>query len=238
MLYINIMVDKKKNKNPEELYPNVILALPNLDKEFNEEWVEKRNMLNFPHSYRALFAGVPNSGKSTFIKNIIIRANPEFSRIIIVHGDKEDTLEYNDIDCEMREDIPTLEEYDGTLKTLLVIDDIDFTCLSKDELKNLERTFGYISSHKNVSICITSQDVFRLPKFVRRYCNIFVIWKILDKDNVAILNRRLGLQKDVLFNLFQKHLHKPTDSLLFDYTKNTPYPIRLNGFKCISIDDV
>ena len=93
----------------------------------------------------------------------------------------------------MIDNIPSVEDYSGEEKTLLVIDDIDFTCLSKDELKNLERTFGYVSSHKNVSICITSQDVFRLPKFVRRYCNIIVVWRVKDSDNVAILNRRLGL---------------------------------------------
>jgi hypothetical protein len=226
----------KKKKNPEKLFPNVILPMPNPDKKFDERWFDGRNLLNFPHSFRALFAGIPNSGKTTMIKNIIIRANPEFERIVVVHGDTEDTLEYDDIGCEMTDTIPAIEDYDGEEKVLLVIDDIDFSCLSKTELKNLERTFGYVSSHKNVSICITSQDVFRLPKFVRRYCNIFCVWKIKDSDNVGVLNRRLGLRKNVLFELFQKHLHKPIDNLIFDYTKNTPYPLRKNGFELIEID--
>jgi hypothetical protein len=85
---------------------------------------------------------------------------------------------------------------------------------------------------------ISSQDAFRLPSIVRRCANVFFLWKIKDKDNVAVLNRRLGLKKNVLFELFQKYLKKPTDSLCYDLTKNTPAPLRLNGFEEICLDDV
>jgi len=65
----------------------------------------------------------------------------------------------------------------------------------------------------------------------------FLLWKIKDKDNVAVLNRRLGLRKEVLFNLFQKYLKKTTDSICFDLTKSSPMPVRFNGFIPISLDE-
>ncbi len=43
--------------------PNKILALPNPDKEFHEEWYRNRNVLNFPHPFRAVALGPPNVGE-------------------------------------------------------------------------------------------------------------------------------------------------------------------------------
>jgi predicted AAA+ superfamily ATPase len=224
---------KKKKRNPERMFPNVILPLPCADKGFHEKWFEGRNILNFPHPFRALMCGIPNCGKSTMIKNIVIRTNPQYEKIIIIHGDPEGTLEYDDLDCELLDTIPSTDEHDGEEKTLIILDDIEFSSLSKIDLKNLDRLVGYDSTHKNISVMISSQDAFRLPSIVRRCANVMIVWKIKDKDNVAVLNRRLGLKKNVLFELFQKYLKKPTDSLCFDMTKNTPAPLRLNGFELL-----
>ena len=228
---------KKKKRNLERMFPNVILPLPCADKGFHEHWFEGRNLLNFPHPFRALMCGIPNCGKSTMIKNILIRCNPEFQKILVVHGDPEGTLEYDDVDCELLDTIPSTDEHDGEEKTLIILDDIEFSSLSKIDLKSLDRLVGYDSTHKNISVMISSQDAFRLPSIVRRCANVFFLWKIKDKDNVAVLNRRLGLRKEVLFNLFQKYLKKTTDSLCFDLTKSSPMPVRFNGFIPISLDE-
>ncbi len=58
--------------------PNKILALPNPDKEFHEEWYRNRNVLNFPHPFRCVALGPPNVGKTTIVKNILLRAKPQF----------------------------------------------------------------------------------------------------------------------------------------------------------------
>ena len=65
--------------------PNKIIPLPNPDKEFHEAWDKGRNLLNIPHPFRAVFLGPPGSGKSTAVKNILMRADPCFENIIIIH---------------------------------------------------------------------------------------------------------------------------------------------------------
>jgi hypothetical protein len=232
-----VKIVKKNKRNPEKLFPDIIIPLPCADKEFHEKWKLGRNLLNIPHPFRALMCGIPNCGKTTMIKNILIRINPPFENIIVVHGNPDETLEYEDIDCEMLDTIPETTDHDGSVKTLIILDDIEYSSLNKYELKNLDRLVGYDSTHKNISVMISSQDAFRLPSIVRRCANVFFLWKIKDRDNVAVLNRRLGLRKNVLFNLFQKYLKKTTDSICFDLTKSSPMPVRFNGFTPIDIDE-
>ena len=55
------------------MLPNRIL---NPDKQFHESWSSGRNLLNIPHPFRAVFLGPPGSGKSTAVKNIILRIQP------------------------------------------------------------------------------------------------------------------------------------------------------------------
>ena len=41
-------------------------------------------MLNFPHPFRGVLLGPPNTGKSTSVKNILIRADPPFKKVTVV----------------------------------------------------------------------------------------------------------------------------------------------------------
>lgn len=217
----------------ESEFPEKMIMIENEDKGFHDKWTKKKDKLNFPHPYRIILTGEPNSGKTLTIKNIIIRSKPEFQKIIVVHNDYESTCEYNDLDVIMRGDIPETKDHDGKCKTLIILDDIEFSSLKKDQLANLDRLCGYDSTHKNISVMITSQCYFRLPPIVRRCANIYVLWKIKDNDIKEVIGRKLGLKKGELTSKMNKYLTEKHDSLWFDNTSNSPYPIRKNGFQLI-----
>lgn len=211
--------------------PNELIILKNSDKAFHEQWKPGRDRLNFPHPFRAVLSGPPNSGKTMVVLNIAIRADPPFEKIIVVHQDCEMSSEYDDLDVEMRADIPATEEHtDNELKTLVIIDDIDFSMLSKVTYKNLDRLVGYDSTHKNISVIITSQTFTRLPTIVRRCSNLFVLWKVEDSDQVALLSRRTNTN---VKELFDDHIKSRFDAIWIDKTVGSPYPLRLNGFQSI-----
>jgi ABC-type proline/glycine betaine transport system ATPase subunit len=98
------MVQKRKK------LPDVLIALKNKDKEFHEQWTAGRNMLDIPHPFRGVLLGPPNCGKSTTVKNILLRADPPFESVTVIHCDPEHTKEYQDLgdSCEIRGDIPTI----------------------------------------------------------------------------------------------------------------------------------
>jgi uridine kinase len=215
--------------------PNKIIPLPNPDKEFHEEWFQGRNMLNFPHPFRACIFGKPNSGKTTCIKNIVLRAKPSFKEVVIIHCDGGYTKEYDDLgDVEILSEIPAPEDWEGLVKTLVILDDLEVKDLKKEQMRNLDRLFGYVSTHKNISVILTSQNMTNIPAIVRRCSNVFIMWSNPDKDAMAIMARKTGLKGDDLRNIFDKLMKESKDSLWVDLTDNSPYPMRKNGFTLIN----
>ncbi len=223
---------KRENDYPEEL-----IHIPNPEKKYHENWIKGRNKLNFPHPFRMLLLGGVNSGKTNIIKNIILRANPSFKEIFLYHCGGQYVKEYNDIEFENLDNIPEPDDeiFDPLVKKLLIIEDKEFKFMDKQELKRLDRVFGYVSTHRNLSILCTGQDFFNLPPPVRRMSNIFVIWKTKDTDSLKTIGRRVGLKKEELISLISTNLKNKRDSLWLDNTFKTPYPIRKNGFEEISL---
>lgn len=214
--------------------PNKILPIPNQDKAFHESWKKGRNLLNFPHPYRACLAGIPNCGKGNVTKNLIIRAKPPFEEIFVIHPDADYTKEWDDVDATMLSQIPSPEDFQGEVKTLVVLDDLELKGLNKDQKRNLDRLFGYVSTHKNISVILTTQDAFNVPAIVRRCSNLFIFWRNHDIDSLACLSRKTGLDSSNLNSIFDQLFKNPHDSLWIDMTKGSPAPMRLNGYHIVT----
>lgn len=222
---------QSRKKRIKRRLPKTILPIACADKTFHERWKPHRDPLNLPHPFRALFIGPPNCGKSCTLKNILIRAKPVFAKVIVVHCDPENTKEYDDLDdCELIGEIPEPTEFDGSLKTCLILDDIDLSGMSKQQKACLDRVFGYVSTHSNVSVCLTSQEAFRIPPIVRRCANYYCLWKICDIDSLNQIGRKCGFKKEDFQHIFDKYLIEPKDSFHIDLTDHSPYKLRINGY--------
>lgn len=213
--------------------PNEILAIPCADKAFHESWTKGRNKLNIPHPFRCVALGPPNSGKSTIVKNLLLRAKPQFEEVFVIHCDPEYTQEYDDVGAVMLADIPAPNEWEGAVKTLVVLDDLEFKNMSKDQKKNLDRLFGFVSTHKNISVILCSQDPFSVPPMVRRCSNLWVLWKLADIDAMSICARKTGLKSGSFNTLFNTLNISGHNSLWIDMTNKSPYPLRKNGYTVI-----
>lgn len=212
--------------------PRKLIVIKNQDKAWHEKWKSNQDPLDLPHPFRIIVSGKPNSGKTMCIKNIIVRQTAVFEKIIVVHNDYENTQEYTDLDdIEMVGTVPETEEFDGECKTLIVLDDLEFGAMSKTEKKNLDRLFGYVSTHLNCSCILTSQTFVRIPSIVRRCANFFILWRCDDKDQMNLLSRRTNVD---VKGLMDKHFDNSYDSLWIDNTDKTPYKIRKNGYELIS----
>ena len=214
-------------RNKRLRLPDKLVVIPNADKDHQETWTQKRRKWNIP-MMRGVLIGRPNSGKTLIVKNLILHQDPPFEEIVIVHCDPE-TKEYDDIDADILTEIPDPTEWSGNdVKTLCILDDLNYTGISKEQKKNLDRLFGYVSSHKNVAVLLTSQDPFVVPTNVRRMANLWILWKQEDMATVATVARRAGYNRKDFQEMFAL-LKTQHDSLWLDLTPHSPYPLRLNG---------
>jgi hypothetical protein len=177
--------------------------------------------------------GPPNCGKTTTVKNILMRQDPPFKRMYIIHCDGEYTQEYDDVNGMLLKSIPYPEQWPGKDKTLVVVDDMELKTLKKDQRMALDRLFGYVSTHKNISVLLCSQDPFNVPPIVRRCSNLWVLWPGRDVDAVQTCARKCGEDLREKFKLCQS----PKDSIWIDLTDSTPVKVRRNGYEKIKSDD-
>ncbi len=217
-------------------FPKKIIVFKNIDKKIHEKWSKNRDLLNYPCPARITIAANPNSGKTNMIKNILIRAKPPYKKIFLLHYDPE-TKEYDDIpEIVKLDEIPDPKDdelFDGVNKTCLIIDDQEYRYKSKEDLKRLDRLFGYTSTHRFTTIITACQDFFNLPSICRRSSDVFIIWKgSADIESLYYIGRKFGYNKYEFKRLF-KHCENKYDNITFDLTTNTIAPIRKNGYETI-----
>jgi len=212
------------------------------DKIIDESWTpqRKKNIANFPSPFRMLLIGGPHMGKSTLAKNLVVHQNPPFDEVYICHEDAGYTTEYADLDpTDILPDIPSLEDWskiiekDPNKKRLCIIDDLEFTSAHKERIKNLAVLFRYGSTHKGISVIFCHQSFFDLPPLAKKMGNIFVIWRPRPNNELALIENRVGVEKDALKKVFMKHATQPRDSITIDHTIGSPAEFRINVWQPI-----
>ncbi len=216
-----------------------------------------RDPLDFPASWRMILCGKPGCGKTCMIKNIILRTQQSrkpFERIYVLHQDQY-AREYDDINAEIITELPPNDfwmDYDVSdpenleqesdsksedqivrPKTLVIIDDICFKDLGKEQTLLLDRLCGFISTHCNVSLACLNQDVFAVNPIIRKCANIWCIWRPSDNDQLNTIARRCGFKSKEFQELFDEVATGEEDSIMIDKTNRTPYPLRKNGYHLI-----
>ena len=212
--------------------PNFVVPFKNADKEFQEEASD--DLFFIPHSSRVIFYGAPSTGKTTAILNTILHQN--FDRIIVIHNVK-DTKEYEMIDCEYYDEILSPEELeiDPDIKNLIIFEDLFYKSLPKSQRTLLTDYFTAFSTHKSISVYLSCQDLFlQVPANIRRCCNVFVIFKILDMRNLRNVCDTLNLDYNDMKYIFNKYLTQKYDNIIVDLNRPNQ-KIRKNFTEVINI---
>lgn len=222
----------------EEVLPDVLIPIKNSDKdEWSESWYKGRNLLNIPQAWRGVFIGAPGAGKSTAIKNIIVRTKPEFQQIILYHLD-DNSSEWDDIVVKKIKEIPDPTSFNNKEKKLLILEDINLSNMAKNDKNKLNRLMGYCSSHCNMSIAITTQNAFDLSPSIRRMCNLFVIFRQIDINALITLASRCGLKSKHMLFIMSKLIRQPYDSFWIECIRDSPAPYRINGFQKVTVEQL
>jgi hypothetical protein len=163
------------------------------------------------------------------VKNILLRQDPPFQRLYVIHCDSEFTQEYDDVKAKLLSDFPEPDQWPGKEKTLVVVDDVELKTLKKQQRMCLDRLFGYVSTHKNISVLLCSQDPFNVPAIVRRCSNLWILWPGKDVESTQTCARKCGVDLREMF----EYCKTPKSSVWIDMTDHSPQRLRLNGYEPI-----
>jgi len=133
-------------------------------------------------------------------------------------------------------EIPSYEDFDKDVKKLLLIDDDDYTRISGEEKKRLSELFRFGSSHMNMCVILMHQCWFRVCKVVKDCCNVFVIFRPVDKDELHTIGRRVGLKKEQIQWIFDTYMPHFRDSLTVNLIPGAPHKFLKNLYEPLDID--
>ena len=237
----------------------ILRVIENPEKKKHQKWsdIHNRSLLDFPQPFRWGILGAVSCGKTSLILNYLAQSQP-FENIFVMHPqtynpnidaadesinkniliDNVDIPEYKGVQHYSLGYIPSMKYFDVLAETgkhsLFIIDDIDLNSYMKKRRdlreERVNKLFSYVSSHKNLSIIVSSQDASsQLPSFVIKMCNVVTIYKIRDEFIIQTLARKMSVSYKRLKALMELCKDKH-DNITFDCTDNTPAELRFNIF--------
>lgn len=96
--------------------------------------------------------------------------------------------------------------------------------MTRKERGDLDRLFGYISTHASCSILLCTQDFASVPISVRRKCTHWVLFPSVDYS----ANRHVSMATGHNFKELAKLCKTKHDSICFDMSGNGGPELRLN----------
>jgi GTPase SAR1 family protein len=231
-----------------------IKVIDNPEKDKHEKWSPQRDLLDFPRPFRWAVLGSVSCGKTSLILNYLINSSP-YSNIFIMHPQtynpnipqedeaknanilvSADIPEYTGVEFHGLAYLPSMTFFDeiSDKHNLFIIDDIDLCSYLKKRREvreeRLNKLFSYVSSHKNLSIIVSSQDASsQLPGFILKMANVITVYQIRDQFIIATLARKLSVSYKRLQKLLSLCKNKH-DSITFDYIEDSPAELRYNIF--------
>lgn len=217
------------------MYKNKLTIIHNEDKKWHEKWGPDPDLCNFPHPFACVMCGPPGCGKTSSAINMLMRQDPPFDELIVVHCDSEYSQEWDQCEpTQIIDHVPDYRNIDGNKKTLVMFEDFEIKGLGKKDRRLLSRLFGYCVTHKNTSIIAAQQDPVAFPAVIRRMCNIFVLYPGVDIDNTEQYARRMGMPRGLFMRLASKYCRTKYDCVWVDRTDGSPAPIRINCHKVVA----
>jgi hypothetical protein len=173
------------------------------------------------------------------MKNIFLAhqsSDKPFKRLFVITCDLS-SHEWDDCQPNLfTNKLPPLSYFQDQVKTMVIIDDYEFSKCGSDELKKLTTLFRMISTHKSVSIMCSYQSFFDCPKICRKTANVFILYQPRSKTELKTISNRVGVNCDDLKAMFKQHCGNYYDMIMLDMSKDSPYRIRKNIFEMIDYD--
>ena len=188
-------------------------------------------LLQLQHPFTAIISGPTSSGKSYFTLKLIKDAteiiSPPPEEIVWCYGIYQNEFA-NISNVRFVEGVPDMNDFDGSKRTLLIIDD-----LMHEADGRVAQIFTRGSHHRNISVLFLTQNLFHSTKH-NRTMNLNSQYIIMFKNprdvgQITYLGRQMFPRNggQFLADAFKDATSKPYGYLFLDLKANTDEQLRV-----------
>ena len=179
---------------------------------------------SMPRGSRIAVVSDPGRGKSSFVKNCIVRSAP-WAAVYVIHG-MADSQEYDLIEhTKLTFEEATPEYFAAEAKKhnkapcAIIVDDYAYADMNKKEKANAYKMVQHTCTHLNFTCWLASHSLTQLVPRLRRACDIMCVWPPTTggSDQVPYLARSLGIERALLQEAFDECLERGKYSFLCIY---------------------
>jgi len=186
--------------------------------------------LKWIHPFTATLSGPTGCGKTQFtfkfIRHVSQLMSPPPEQIIYCFGEYQDIFsQYSNV--EFNEGLPDLSRFDGSKRSLLIIDD-----LMSESGESVEKIFTKYSHHRNISIMYLCQNLFYKSKSSRcmslNTAYLLLFKSVRDVTQVSTLARQMfPARSKFLIEAYHDATSKPFSYLMLDLKPTTDDKLRV-----------
>jgi hypothetical protein len=179
------------------------------------------------HPFTCMVAGPTGSGKSEFVKQVILNGaiEPMPVRIVWYYMEWQNGLAQQLPGVEFKQGLPEMQDFDGLVPTLVVLDD-----MMSEVNEKITALFTRGSHHRNLSVFFLTQNVFhKLTRDIALNSHYLVLFKNpRDKQQIATLARQMfPSDKHYLQDAYKQATEQPFGYLFLDMKQATPDWLRV-----------
>ena len=199
-------MSKRSSKKSEP----AIIAVHSEDKTGISPKPPQDHPLSMPRGSRVCLLAPPGHGKTSTIKNLLLRSSP-YAAVAVISGVSEHTHEWDKVVHTKTDFAEANENWWGALSKqhkgrplACVVDDMSYADLSPKERSNAYKLVQFVCTHLNVTCFMASHSWVQLIPRLRRACNVVVMWPPTNggADQLPYIARSLGLPKKLLEEAF------------------------------------
>jgi len=188
----------------------VIIPIESEDKKGLDPKPPQDHPLSMPRGSRVCLLAPPGHGKTSLIKNLLLRSSP-FAAVVVITGVGDHTSEWDKVVHTKTNFTEATEDWWAAKSKLnkgkpiaCIVDDMNYTDMNPKERSNAYKLVQFVCTHLNVTCFMASHSWVQLIPRLRRACNVVVMWPPTHggADQLSYMSRSLGLPKPLLEEAF------------------------------------
>jgi len=191
-----------------------VIPVESEDKKGYDKTPPQDHPCSMPRRSRVALCAPPGHGKTSLIKNLLIRSRSDddpWAAVVVITGVGDYCKEWDKVVHTKTNFTEADESWWAAMSKkhdekpiACIVDDMNYADLKPKERSNAYKLMQFVCTHMNVTAFLASHSWVQLIPRLRRACDIVVLWPPTTggSDQLDYIARSLGVSKPMLAEAF------------------------------------